>query len=250
MSVTLDADGPVATLTVGTPAGGHGRALCEGLAAAAAELAGRHPELRAVVVRGGFAAGWSADALAEDDALRGVLAPLGAGFDALADAPQPTVAAVRGEARSAGLELALACDIRVAAADASFAMPETGMGLVPRGGATQRLPRAVGRARALRMLLTGEAMDADEALRCGLVSGLAADGETEAAAAAVARTIAARGPLATRFAKEAVRRGADLPLDEALRLELELTVLLQTTADRAEGVAAFAERREPRFAGR
>lgn len=251
MSVTLDAAGPVATLTVETPAGGHGRALSEGLAAAAAELADRHPELRAAVVRGGFAAGWSAEALAEDDALRGVLAPLGAGFDALAAAPQPTVAAVSGEARSAGLELALACDIRVAGAGATFAMPETAMGLVPRGGGTQRLPRAVGRAQALRLLLTGEEIGAGEALRIGLVSELAGDaGGAEAAAERVARAIAARGPLATRFAKEAIGRGADLPLDEALRLELELTVLLQTTADRAEGVAAFAERREPRFAGR
>jgi enoyl-CoA hydratase/carnithine racemase len=194
--------------------------------------------------------GWSASVLGEAERLGGVLAPLGAGFEALALVPQPTVAAIRGAAHSAGLELALACDIRVAAQGATFAMPETGAGLVPRGGGTQRLPRAVGRAQALRLLLTGERIDAAEALRIGLVSEVVPDGEELAAATAVATAIASRGPLATRFAKEAIRRGVELPLEEALRLELELTVLLQTTADRAEGVRAFVERRDPEFSGR
>ena len=253
---TLDVDAGVATLTVDAPAGGVDRPLVEALAVAAAELTARHPELRAVVVApagADFGGGWSADALAEAAALPSlgvVLAPLGAGFEAIAGVPQPTVAAVRGVAHSAGLELALACDIRVAAEGATFAMPETAAGRVPRGGGTQRLPRAVGRAQALRLLLTGEVIDAAEALRIGLVSAVVPHGEEVAAATAIARTIASRGPLATRFAKEAIARGSELPLQEALRLELELTVLLQTTADRAEGVAAFVEGREPRFVGR
>ena len=252
MSVTLNADGAIATLTIDPPAGGYDRALAEGLAAAAAELTARHPELRVVIVTtagGDFGSGWSPDALEADAVLRDVLGPIGAGFDALAGVPQPTVAAIGGEAHSAGLELALACDIRVAARDATFAMPETGSGLVPRGGGTQRLPRAVGRAQALRLLLTGETIDAAEALRIGLVSEVAPSGEALDAARSVAEAIALRGPLATRFAKEAIHRGVELPLSEALRLELELTVLLQTTADRAEGVSAFVERRDPEFTG-
>lgn len=252
MSVTLDAGGPVATLTVDPPGDGYDRAVAEGLTAAAAELTSRHPEVRAVVVAAGsagFGSGWSAAALEDDAMLREVLGPIGAGFDALAGVPQPTIAAISGAAHSAGLELALACDIRVAAEDATFAMPETGDGLVPRGGGTQRLPRAVGRAQALRLLLTGEVIDAAEALRIGLVSEVVPAGDLAGAARAVAETIVSRGPLATRFAKEAIMRGVEAPLQEALRLELELTVLLQTTADRAEGVDAFVERRDPEFTG-
>ena len=250
---TLDVAAAVATLTVDVPAGGYDRALGEALADAAAALTARHPELHAVVVApagADFGSGWSPDALAEAAALGSLLAPLGAGFAAIAGVPQPTVAAIRGAAHSAGLELTLACDIRVAAAGATFAMPETAAGLVPRGGGTQRLPRIVGRAQALRLLLTGERIDAAEALRIGLVSAVVPNGEELAAATAIASTIASRGPLATRFAKEAISRGAELPLEEALRLELELTVLLQTTQDRAEGVAAFVERRDPKFVGR
>lgn len=251
--VALSVEDSVATLTVDAPAAGYGPALLEALADAAAELAGRSPEIRAAVVAAAgpdFGAGWSADAIAGAAGAAALAAPAAAAFDALAALPQPLVAAIGGRAHSAGLELALACDVRVAAGGASFAMPETGEGRMPFGGGTQRLPRAIGRAQALRLLLTGEVIGAAEARRIGLVSSVAPDGGELAAAAAIARTIASRGPLATRFAKEAIRRGADLPLDQALRLEMELTVLLQTTTDRAEGVRAFAERRDPRFGGR
>ena len=245
--------GSVATLTIDPPEGGYDRVLLDGIADAAAELEARHPEISAVVVASAgpdFGAGWSTDALAASEGVAALIAPAGAAFDALAALPQPLVAAIGGRAHSAGLELALACDIRVAAGGASFALPETGAGRIPHGGGTQRLPRAIGRAQALRLLLTGEEIDAAEAKRIGLISSVVADGGEIEAAREIARTIAARGPLATRFAKEAIRRGMDLSLDQGLNLELELTVLLQTTEDRAEGVRAFVERRDPQFEGR
>lgn len=252
-AVTLEVADHVATLRLSLDDGRFDRPALETLSGVATELRGRTEDIYAVIVvsAADFGSGWSADALAEAT-IQG-LPPLGAAFDAVAAVPQPVVAAIRGEARSAGFELALACDIRVAGAGASFAMPETSLGTVPRGGGTQRLPRAVGRAHALRMLLTGEPIDAGEALRIGLVSEVVEPddaGSVEAAARTIATTIATRGPIATRLAKEAVYRGADLPLADALLAELDLTVILQTTADRAEGVQAFVEKREPRFENR
>lgn len=171
-------------------------------------------------------------------------------FGRLAELPRPVVCAIQGEAQSAGLELALACEIRVATEDARLGLPETKMGLLPMGGGTQRLARLVGRGKALEMLLTGEAINAAEALRIGLVSAVAPRDRLEAEAEAVAARIAERGPLAVRYAKEAVNRGLDMTLEQALRYETDLTVILQTTEDRAEGVRAFLEKRKPEFKGR
>lgn len=243
-SITLDVDGHVATLTIEAERGLIDGAFADALTARAADVAAAVDEVRAVVVRSAgtdFCTGWDAP---------GAGAARGSAFDALAAVPQPVVAAVHGRAHSAGFELALACDIRVASEDARFAMPETGEGLVPCGGGTQRLPRAVGRAQALRLLLTGEEIDAVEAKRIGLVSRVTAPGAAPEAALEIARVIASRGPIATRMAKEAVHRGSEMPLAQALRYELDLTVLLQTTADRAEGVRAFAAKRPPHFIGR
>jgi enoyl-CoA hydratase/carnithine racemase len=250
--VSLSVDGHVATLTLAPEGGLAGRAFSEALRAGAEEVAASTDEVRAVVVTTAgddFCAGWEAEALAEPDGAS-PLDSLGAGIQALAAIPQPVVAAVRGRAHSAGLELALACDIRLAGEDATFALPETSLGMLPRAGGGQRLARAVGRAQALRLLLLGETIDAVEARRIGLVSGVVPSDEVEPAARRLAESIAARGPIATRLAKEAVHRGAEMTLEQALRYELDLTVLLQTTADRAEGVRAFADKRPPRFIGR
>lgn len=248
--VTLEVESHVATVQLELDDARFDRAALEALTAVAAEVRNRTADIHAVVLTSGadFGLGWSADALGEE-VIAG-LEPVGAAFDAVAAIPQPVVAAIRGEASSAGLELALAADIRVASDDARFSMPETSLGVVPRGGGTQRLPRAVGRTAALRLLLSGETIGADEARRIGLVAELASDGGVEAAARTIADTIASRGPIATRLAKEAVQRGSELPLAEALRAELDLTVILQTTADRAEGVQAFVEKRPPRFENR
>ena len=124
-----------------------------------------------------------------------------------------TYVALDGPAHSAGLEIALACDIRLASEGATFAMPDTAAGSVPRGGGTQRLPRAVGRGQALRLLLTGEVIDAIEAKRIGLVSRVVPLNELAGTSRALAEAIAARGPIATRLAKEAVHRGAEMTLE-------------------------------------
>ena len=253
--VAVDIIDAIATITIAPRAGLYDRAFMEDLHIAAARVADTDA-VRAVVLcaEGDFGLGWTPEALAEPAATPG-LAPLGAGVDAVAAIPQPVIVAVEGRAFSAGLELALAGDIRVASERARFAAPDTQAGGVPLAGGTQRLPRAVGRAAALRLLLLGEEIDAAEALRIGLVSHIAPAGTAPAgtaldAACAIAAAIALRGPVATRLAKEAVHRGVEMPLAEALRYELDLTVILQSTADRAEGVRAFVEKRAPRFIGR
>ena len=194
-----------------------------------------------------FAKGWSQEILnmTVDDEIT-----IGAAFTEIASIKQPTIVATSGSVISAGLELALACDIRVAAADSLFAFPETKMGYVPLAGATQRLPRAIGRSNALRMLLTGEEINADEALRIGLISELIDEKGLDIRVKEIAKIIASRGPIATRFAKEAVLLGSEVGLSEVLQTELDLTVILQATEDRAEGVAAFIEKRDPVFKNR
>jgi enoyl-CoA hydratase len=169
--------------------------------------------------------------------------------DALAACPKPTVAAVHGYCLGGGLEIALACDLRVATQNAVFGLPEVRRAIIPGAGGTQRLPRVVGLGPALRMILTGEPVDAEEALRIGLVSQVVPTGALDEAVAPLADAFRRTGPRAVAYAKEAVRRGFDLPLSEGLRLEGELSTLLTTTQDRAEGAAAFAERREPVYTG-
>ena len=171
-------------------------------------------------------------------------------FGPLARLACPTVASIRGRALSAGLELALACDIRVAAADARFAAPEVGEGVLPLAGATQRLPRIAGKPAALAMLLLGEVFDAARAAQCGLVSRVAPVDALEAETTALVETIASRGPLAVRYAKEAAIRGLEMTLDQGLRFETDLSIILQTTRDREEGLRAFFEKRPPEFEGR
>ncbi len=163
---------------------------------------------------------------------------------------QPVIACIEGDAIGAGLELALACDVRIAADTAMFAIPDVSMGAPPRFGGTQRLPRLIGPAKAAEMILLGEPLGAAAALACGLVNQVTPRDAVRAAAERLAERIAAQGPLAVRYAKEAMLRGADMPLDQALRYETDLTIILQTSGDRDEGVAAFLQKRPPKFEGR
>jgi enoyl-CoA hydratase/carnithine racemase len=228
--------------------------------AEAAELLNDDPDVRAVVLTADgpdFSLGWRADggpagpaaAFGELTQLRRELTQRPP-FSCLERMGPPIVAAIHGRCFSAGFELALACDVRLASEDARFAFPEVDRGTIPMAGGTQRLPRLAGRGRALEALLLGEERDARWALEAGLVSALAPRDRLEAEAEALAARMAERGPIALRYAKEAVHRGLDLPLDEALRYETDLTIILQTTEDRAEGVRAFLEKRRPEFRGR
>lgn len=171
-------------------------------------------------------------------------------FGALAALPAPVVATINGAAISAGLELALACDVCIAADNARFALPEVSEGTLPRAGGSQRLPRVVGRTVASQMLLLGDELDAQAAYRAGLISRVVPAEQLATEAEALCQRIAAHGPLALRYAKEAVHHGSELSLDQALRYELDLSVILQTTYDRTEGVQAFMEKRPPKFEGR
>ena len=167
----------------------------------------------------------------------------------LADLDIPVIAAVEGPALGQGLELLLACDIRICAESALFGLPQIKSGLIPADGGTQRLARIIGGAKALEMILTGQSIGAKEALGLGLVSQVVPALELADTAGALARAMAARAPIALRYGKEALTKGLDLSLDQGLRLEADLYFLLHTTKDRTEGITAFRQKTPPRFTG-
>ena len=168
---------------------------------------------------------------------------------ALAAITKPTLAAINGDALGVGLELALACDLRIATAGAHFGFPQVADGLIPFGGGTQRLPRIIGQAKALELILTGELIDAAEAQRIGLVSEVIPESTFATRVDEIIQGLLGKGPIALRFGKEAVHKAMDLTLDQGMRLEEDLYALLQTTRDRAEGVQAFLGKRKPTFTG-
>ncbi len=161
----------------------------------------------------------------------------------------PVIAAINGDALGAGLELVLSCDIRVCSENARFGFPETSYGMIPGGGGTQRLPRIIGRGKATEMVITAEPIDAAEAYRVGLVSKVVPRQALAAEAEEIARKLSARAPIAVRYAKEAVNKGMDMTLAQGLRLEADLSFLLQSTKDRAEGIKAFLEKKKATFEG-
>jgi E-phenylitaconyl-CoA hydratase len=165
------------------------------------------------------------------------------------DIDKPVVCAVNGYALAGGMELALACDIRIASSNAQFGQSEVRVGSIPAAGGTQRLPRIVGLSDAMLMMLTGDRIDAQEALRIGLVSKVVPPGELMDAANAIARRIVENAPLAIRAVKKLVRDGIEMPLGAAIQAEQYVLGVIRDTHDRIEGRKAFQEKRKPAFNG-
>jgi enoyl-CoA hydratase len=256
--VVVERDGAVLTLRLDRPAKRNALDAAM-LAALEQELraAAPDPAVRAVVITGGdrvFAAGVDIGEFASTHA--GVANAYGAAlararcWEALARLPQPTIAAVAGYCLGGGCELALACDLRLAAESAMFGQPEIKLGLIPGAGGTQRLPRLIGAARAKELIYFGDPIDAQEAYRLGLINRVVPTDRLRDEALAWARRLAAQAPLALAMAKRAVDLGADLSLQAALELEQQSFVALFGTADEQEGVAAFLGKRPPHFEGR
>lgn len=258
MSVVLtDRTGPVLTVTINRP---------EKLNALNAEVfdelerafgnAKADPEVGAVLVTG---AGEKAFVAGADIAAFAELTPLAARelarrgqavFDLLETMGKPSVAAVNGWALGGGCELAMACTLRVAARHARFGQPEVNLGLIPGYAGTQRLPRLVGKGRALEILLTGDPIGAEEAHRIGLVNRVVEPAELVSSCFDLLRKVLSRAPAAVRATLEAVNEGLEMPFDQAEAFEATLFGLCTATEDMREGVSAFLEKRPPRFTGR
>jgi enoyl-CoA hydratase len=181
------------------------------------------------------------------DALLAINASL---FSKIERFDKPTIAAVNGHALGGGCELALACDLRIAAEHARFGQPEVGLGIIPAAGATQRLPRLIGLGRAKQLVLTGDPIDAHTALMWGLVNAIAPTVELLSAAHAMAKRMLDRGPLAVRLAKMALNASARVDLDSGMLLETLAQAICFESEDKVEGTTAFLEKRKPSFKGR
>jgi len=171
-------------------------------------------------------------------------------YDAVDRTAKPILAMINGFCFGGGLELAMACDIRIASARATLGQTEINIGIIPGGGGSQRLPRLVGLGNALRLTLTGDRIDAPEALRIGLVDEVVPHARLERRTFEIAKKIASRSTLAVRLAKAAIRASARLPLDQGLRYEQSLFALAMASADKEEGVRAFLEKRDPKWRDR
>ena len=163
---------------------------------------------------------------------------------------QPVIAAINGAAMGGGLELALACTLRVAARSAKMGLPEVKLGIIPGSGGTQRLPRLIGKAKAAELLLTGKIVGAEEALEMGVLNYIAEDNKTVESAEALAASILPNAPIAIEMTKDAIETGKDLPLEQAVQYSQKNCAICFSTEDMREGIAAFLEKRKPDFAGK
>jgi enoyl-CoA hydratase len=256
-TLLLDVRDRVATLTINRPE--KLNALSDETIAElddAFALVERRDDIAGVIVTGAgekaFVAGADIAELARQDPFTGRARALRgqAVFSRIERSTKPVIAAVNGFALGGGCELAMACHLRIAAETAKLGLPEVKLGIGPGYGGTQRLPRLVGKGRALQLILTGEMIDAAEAWRIGLVNKVVPPAELMAESERLLRQILANGPLAIALCIEAVNRGLDRSLEEGLVLEANHFGLLAATADMREGMAAFLEKRPPRFTGR
>jgi len=244
----------IATVTVNRPAAFNALTIStlEELESVVAEIV-RNPDIRAAVLTGAgtkaFVAGADIAGMRDMTSAQARELALLAHrtYAAIERSPKPFIAAVNGYALGGGCELAMACDIRVASENAKFGQPEINLGIMPGFGGTQRLPRLVGKGRALELILTGEMIDAREALRIGLVNRVVAQGELLDESRQLARKIAAKGLVALQLCKEAVGNGLEMDLTKACAYEAELFAYSFSTVDQKEGMGAFLEKRPAVF---
>jgi enoyl-CoA hydratase/carnithine racemase len=256
-NITIEIANHVARVCINRPKAHNAlsKATNEELRAAALEL-GANRDVRAVVLRGAGEKSFCAGAdlkerkgvSAEDtgpyvDAISGAI-------NAWARIPQPTIAVVNGYAFGGGMEVAIACDLRIASDNAAFGLTEVRLGIMPGAGGTQRLPRLIGVAAAKELILLGNRINAQRALELGLVSRLCAFADLDKEVNSVLEELLKCAPRSTQMAKEAIDRGIEVGIDEGLRIERACYEQTLFTEDRNEGLRAFAEKREPRYTGR
>ncbi len=213
----------------------------------------RDEGIRCILITGdrrAFAAGADNDEMSDATAVDMLLKDQFAVWDRIRHISKPIIAAVSGYALGGGCELAMACDLIIASETAQFGQPEINIGVMPGAGGPQRLTRAVGKVRAMEMVLTGNPLRAEEALQAGLINRVVPEELLEDEALRMAREIAAKPPVAVRLAKKAVLKAMDTTLETGLAYEQMLFYLLFATEDQREGMQAFLEKRKPRFRGR
>jgi enoyl-CoA hydratase len=251
--VVVERDEPIATVLLNRPKqlNALSDALMEELVAQLGEL-DREADVRCIVLGGSeraFAAGADVEELAQASTIELYYARRVERWDAIRNLWTPLVAAVSGYCLGGGCELAMSCDVIVASETAQFGQPETSLGIIPGAGGTQRLTRAVGKATAMDVILSGRFLTAQEALQAGLVSRVVMREAWLEEAKRIARDIASKGPVATRLAKEAVDRASEGPLQLGLEYERRLLYLAFASSDAREGLQAFLDKRRPDFRG-
>ncbi|MEN6350149.1 MAG: enoyl-CoA hydratase-related protein [Syntrophomonas sp.] len=212
-------------------------------------------ESRVLIITGGekvFAAGGDIKAMMDCNPLgaKEYVEPIHRVFNKIADFNRPTIAAVCGHALGGGVELAAACDFRIAADNAAFGFPEINLGIFPAAGGSQRMPRLIGISKTKELMFTGDIINASRALAIGLVDQVAPRDELMQAVLELAAKLAAKAPLALSYVKKAIHAGMDMDITAGLAQELEKLMLLFSTSDQKEGMKAFAERRKPVFTGK
>jgi len=255
MSIRIDTSESVATLTIDRPEVKNALDLetVNAIRAALQTLA-TDAGVGILIITGGGEAAFVSGADINDIRARGRdegLAAINSSlFAEIERFPRPTIAAVNGYALGGGCELALACDIRIASDTAKFGQPELGLGIIPGAGATQRLPRIIGMGRAKHLILTGEIIDAKQALEIGLVTAIAPPGQLQIRARELAKKVLRQGPLAAKLAKIAVNASARVDMDSGLLIETLAQALCYSSEDKLEGTTAFLEKRKAKFTGK